>query len=423
MEILEPTLNTLQAGPRRVFSEIRRASDKTPRIRFPRIAVFFAAFFVCLAVTGVAFAADFNPYYVISDDNMRAVNSMSEADIQGFLNNLPGPLKSYSAVSYGGGIPGLPGPVEPASRIIFEACQYYQISPKAMLTLLQKEQSLLTRTTLEPTTLDRAIGAGCPDSGGNKYPGFGNQIWNGARLLDGYGEGRGTAGIPLWHPGLVYWFNTSHSVGVTPWNIATFKLYVYNPSIGVSNIGINPDGSGYYGDLAGRNLSGNANFWKIYWNYFGDPFANPRLRPVYRFYNLKTGTHFYTASEVERYAVVRNWPTTYRFEGPAYSLNASNTANTLPLYRFWNKKNGTHFYTASEAEKNDVLSRLGAVYRLDGIAYFVSNTATNAIPVYRFYNVRLGTHFFTASVAERDSVMARLGAVYRFEGIAYYIGN
>ena len=104
-------------------------------------------------------------------------------------------------------------------------------------------------------------------------------------------------------------------------------------------------------------------------------------------------------------------------------MNASNTANTLPLYRFWNKKNGTHFYTASEAEKNDVLSRLGAVYRLDGIAYFVSSTATNAIPVYRFYNVRLGTHFFTASVAERDSVMARLGAVYRFEGIAYYIGN
>lgn len=416
-------MNTLQAEPRRVFSKIRRASHTPPRSNLSRLAVFAMAFLVCLAVGGVAFAADFNPYYVISDDNMRAANSMSEADIQAFLNTQTGPLKSYRAVSYGGGIPGLPGPVEYASRIIFEACQYYQISPRVMLTMLQKEQSLLTRTTLTSSTLDRAIGAGCPDSGGNRYPGFGNQMWNGARLLDGYGEGRGTAGIPLWTPGLVYKLNSSGSVVVVPWNLATLKLYVYNPSIGVNNIGINPDGSGYYGDLAGKSLSGNANFWKIYSNYFGDPFSNPRLRPVYRFFNMKTGTHFYTASEVERYTVARTWPTTYRFEGVAYSINASNTTNTVPLYRFWNKKNGTHFYTASEAEKNDVLARLSGVYRLDGVAYYVSSVATSSTPVYRFYNMRLGTHFYTASPAERDSVASNLGSIYRLEGVAYYIGN
>ena len=41
----------------------------------------------------------------------------------------------------------------------------------------------------------------------------------------------------------------------------------------------------------------------------------------------------------------------------------------MPVYRFYNKKNGSHFYTASEAEKNTVLSTLTGTYAFDGVAY------------------------------------------------------
>ena len=43
----------------------------------------------------------------------------------------------------------------------------------------------------------------------------------------------------------------------------------------------------------------------------------------------------------------------------------------LTVYRFYNKKNGSHFYTASEAEKNRVLAKLSGTYTLDGPAFWV----------------------------------------------------
>jgi hypothetical protein len=217
-----------------------------------------------LALTpALALARTFDPTLVISDDNMRAYDSMSAAQIQKFLNSKPGPLKRMSFQRHDN------GSTASAAVIIWEACQAWHISPKVMLTMLQKEQSLLTRKHLAGHTLQRAIGAGCPDSGGCKYPGFGNQMWNGARMLDGYGEkGKTTPYVPVWKPGLINKF--TGKVTATR-NLATYKLYVYNPSIGAK---------APYGDLSKQSLSGNANFWKIYWKYFGNPFAAVRAQSI-----------------------------------------------------------------------------------------------------------------------------------------------
>jgi len=96
-----------------------------------------------LIFSASAFAATFNPALVISDDNMRAYDSMSQPDIQAFLSAQTGPLKSMSFPRHDKGTSA------PASTIIWEACQNYHISPAVMLTLLQKEQTLVTRTTEE----------------------------------------------------------------------------------------------------------------------------------------------------------------------------------------------------------------------------------------------------------------------------------
>ncbi len=147
----------------------------------------------------------------------------------------------------------------------------------------------------------------------------------------------------------------------------------------------------------------------------------PQL-PVYRFYNTRTGTHFYTPSAAERDQVIARYPGTFVFEGVAYETKASR--NTQALYRFYNKRNGSHFYTASTAERDTIRATLGAAYTYEGESYLVSPAyAPGKTPVYRFYNNRNGSHFYTASEQERASVAERWPGVYSFEGIAFYLGQ
>lgn len=145
------------------------------------------------------------------------------------------------------------------------------------------------------------------------------------------------------------------------------------------------------------------------------------LTPVYRFYNTKTGTHFYTASETEKATVQNTMGATYTFEGVAYNLETDNPLMNTPLYRFYNKVTGTHFYTASETEKNNVMATMAATFTYEGVAYNVSSTAAGTTPVYRFYNVKTGTHFYTASESEKANIQATLSGTYTFEGAAFYL--
>ncbi len=147
----------------------------------------------------------------------------------------------------------------------------------------------------------------------------------------------------------------------------------------------------------------------------------PQL-PVYRFYNVRTGTHFYTPSDAERNTVVNTLGDTYRYEGVAYTTRA--TRNTQPLYRFYNRRAGSHFYTADPTERDRVINTLGYIYTYDGPTYKVSpaNDGTKA-PVWRFYDRRTGSHFYTADATERDRVITTLGYIYTFEGAAFYLGQ
>jgi hypothetical protein len=91
------------------------------------------------------------------------------------------------------------------------------------------------------------------------------------------------------------------------------------------------------------------------------------------------------------------------------------------VYRFYNVVTGTHFYTISESEKETVRSTLSYIFQYEGIAWQGSTSAGSGwIPMFRFFNRLTGAHFYTSSAAERDSVNARLPQM-AFEGIAYYV--
>lgn len=148
----------------------------------------------------------------------------------------------------------------------------------------------------------------------------------------------------------------------------------------------------------------------------------PVAAPVYRFYNFTNNTHFFTDSVSERDMVIATWPNVFTFEGVAYTTNPAN--NTQPLYRFYNRASRSHFYTASADEANTVAARYSNIFTYDGRTYAVNPAPVPAsVPVYRFYNLRNGSHFYTASAEEVDLVIAAWSDVYRLEGPAFWLGQ
>jgi hypothetical protein len=379
-----------------------------------------AAACVLLVAVPAAHAATFNPALVISDDSFRAYDSMSVADIQAFLNTQPGVLKTLKTPDYR-------GKRKSAALIVWEACQHSHVSPKVMLTMLQKEQSLLTRKTLVTgysATLDWAIGMGCPDSKPRleKYRGFGKQVWYGAWSLDAYGEAgkaRPSGYVePGWKPGSkMTVYSPKGSVSLAIQNVASFKLYTYNPSIGA----VAP-----YGDLSSQhdNLSGNADFWWIYRSNFGDPRGDPAVRPVYRFVDRKTGMYFHTASYAERYSMQTHQSRQWSFQGVAFQWRTTTTRtktqppiNDVPVVRLLNIKTGAWVYTSSTARVRRLTAGKSAPWRYKGVAWRISTQPKGTTAVYSFVYKKSGSYLYTSVPRERRRLAADKN--YALTGFSY----
>jgi hypothetical protein len=174
---------------------------------------------------------EFSPNTVITDDNYRDVDSMSEQEVQTFLDAQTGTLGGYTAPDYA-------GQRKTVARMVVEAAQQWGISPKVILVTLQKEQSLLSDATPSQNALDWAMGCGKADSRTfYEYKGFGKQIWWGAQKLD--------KNAGPWYPGIKM---TIDGTPVFPTNSSTYSLFKYTP-----------------------HLRGTTSFWMLYWRYFGNP--------------------------------------------------------------------------------------------------------------------------------------------------------
>ncbi|MBN2841027.1 MAG: hypothetical protein JXP37_08750, partial [Coriobacteriia bacterium] len=143
---------------------------------------------------------------------------------------------------------------------------------------------------------------------------------------------------------------------------------------------------------------------------------------VHRFYNPGAGTHFYTDSAEEAWTVLMSWPDIFTYEGVAYTLNPA--LNTQVLYRFYKPSSASHFYTGSLTERDHVIATWPYIYNYEGTTYSISPAyAVGKPPVYRFYNVRNGSHFYTVSAAEKAHIQATWPHIYTYEGIAFWLGQ
>ncbi len=107
----------------------------------------------------------FQKDYLISDNALTNSGTMTVAQIQRFLES----KNSVLAKPYRGSTP---------AQMIYDAAKKYGINPQVLLTRLQCEQGLISKSTATQKQLDWAVGVGCYDSGNwnQNFKGFDKQI-------------------------------------------------------------------------------------------------------------------------------------------------------------------------------------------------------------------------------------------------------
>ena len=160
-------------------------------------------------------------------------------------------------------------------------------------------------------------------------------------------------------------------------------------------------------------------------NSIGDDQAGGGITPtttgvqVFRFFDQRNGGHFYTTSATER-DTLRQAGSGLFYEG--VGLNAANPSTdpaAAPVYRFFDTRNGSHFYTTSGDEKT-TLQATRPDLAFEGTAFYENLTPqANDAPVYRFFDTTDGSHFYTANLNEYASVLATRTDLIN-EGLAFY---
>jgi len=138
-----------------------------------------------ISIVSPTLAFEFNPSYVISDAELLDADSMSEEEIQAFLDAY-GTLGSRSFTD-------VDDERKSAAEIIRDAAHRNGINPRVILIMLQKEQSLIDDTDPTSDQLDWAMGYGICDScnyrteAAQRFRGFAKQINSATlQLTDGY---------------------------------------------------------------------------------------------------------------------------------------------------------------------------------------------------------------------------------------------
>lgn len=205
---------------------------------------------VLLAAPSITKAqADFNPNFIISDQEMQDYQTWNRTNVQDFLVAKGSFLSQYQTTDVN-------GVTKSAADIIFEAAQNYQVNPKFILVTLQKEQSLITDDTPTQKQLDWATGYAVCDSCSKtdpavaKHKGFGKQVDDAAGVIRWYYDHKDQTNRTFQKDKPV----SVDNLQVIPQSWATAFLYTYTP-----------------------HLHGNMNFARIWQTWFEQVYPDGSL--------------------------------------------------------------------------------------------------------------------------------------------------
>lgn len=261
-----------------------------------KTAITFGVFFITVFTLGqsnVAGASSFDAGKIIDDSIFTDSSSLSPSQIQQFLVSKVPICDTYGTQTseYGGGTRAQWGAAKygqstfvclkdyteggkSSSQIIFDAAQEFQISPKVLIVLLQKEQGLVTDTWPLNIQYRSATGYGCPDTAAcdSQYYGLTNQIRWAARMFRAIMNASPTWYTPYVVGNNFIRYSPDNSCGgsnVTIQNRSTQALYNYTPY--QPNAGAIAAGWGQ----APCGAYGNRNFHLYYTDWFGSTNAQP----------------------------------------------------------------------------------------------------------------------------------------------------
>jgi hypothetical protein len=172
----------------------------------------------------------------------------------------------------------IPGGGKSAAQLIWDVSQQYNISPKVLIVLLQKEQSLITDDWPWTVQYRSATGYGCPDTApcASQYYGFYNQISNAAWQFNYYATHPTSFNYRAGFDNYIQYSPNASCGGSTVFiqNQATASLYIYTPyqpnAAALNNL---------YGTGDACSAYGNRNFWRMYNDWFGTTFADDTNTP------------------------------------------------------------------------------------------------------------------------------------------------
>ena len=346
---------------------------------------------------------------VLSDSEFRDTASMSQADIQNFLN------RQVPACSVNVCLKSFTLSGSSAAKIIHDTATLFSVNPQVILALLETEHNLVTNTA--PTSSHFSNATGFPQAN----PTFATQVNDAAQFLNDTANNTTAPIYPVGTASDIPYDSSNQactSTSVTIQNNATAALYSYpglnnQPNAAALNVG--------YGAGDGCSSYGIRNFYIFYNAWFGNLLFTT---PAYRFWSPTLGRHFYTASAAEKDLIISKWPNVWSYEGTAYNIPDEISKSAYSeVYRFWSNQKQAHFYTISQAERDMVITTWPDIWTYEGVAFTADTSPTTQLsqPVYRFWSNKNQSHFYTTNQTERDSVIATWPDIWSYEGIAYYV--
>ena len=146
--------------------------------------------------------------------------------------------------------------------------------------------------------------------------------------------------------------------------------------------------------------------------------------PVYCFFNASEKDSFWTVFPEEKAALQnpQSGQVLYTYTGEGWLADTEGGCGRVPVYRLYNNRTKDHFYTISEEEVIAVEqnTRRGKDdYVNEGVAWYAY--PEGSWPVYRFFDRVNFNHYYTADEYEKQALLAV--STFRYEGIGWYAGG
>lgn len=278
--------------------------------------VLILAIILNLLIPNFLFAADFNPNFLLSDEEMQNWQAMSREDIAAFLSGKGGYISTLK-------IEDKDGTIRDTADIISRAAQEHKINPKYILVKLQKEQSLVTDDDPTQKQLDWATGYSVCDSCSmddpaiQKNKGFGKQVDASAGIIRWYYE---NVSAQNWIKRAQNEYAIDDTL-VRPANNATAFLYTYTP-----------------------HIHGNKNFWTLWQKWFDQVYPDGTL------IKAKDDPTIYLIQEGKKRpfksmaALNTRYNAKLLIEAPASELGRYEVGRPIALANFSLLKNGGNYY-------------------------------------------------------------------------------